>query len=113
MEIDLLLEPEQACTRAKRVCLCCTWMMAAWSDSEVFKLIDCWGEEGIEEQLEGSKHNKHVYGTVSKELWKMGVVKTEDQCCTEMKKLKLEYRKAKAGMTKLDKDVVYGSSTKH
>ena len=76
-------------------CLRCMWMMAAWSDSELFKVIDCWEEEGIQEQLEGSKCNKHVYKTVSKELWMLEVVKTADQCCTKMKKLKLEYRKAK------------------
>ena len=50
--------------RAKWVCLRCTWMMAAWSDSKVFKLIDFWGKEGIQEHLEGSKHNKHVYETI-------------------------------------------------
>ena len=28
-----------------------------WSDSEMFKLIEVWGEQGIQEQLEGSKRN--------------------------------------------------------
>ena len=32
-----------------------------WTDSQVFKLIGVWGDEDIQEQLEGSKRNKHVY----------------------------------------------------
>ena len=35
--------------------------VANWSDSEVITLIELWGEEGIQEQLEGAKRNKHVY----------------------------------------------------
>ena len=29
--------------------------VANWSDSEVINLIKLWGEEGIQEQLEGAK----------------------------------------------------------
>ena len=36
-------------------------MASVWSDEEVLCLIDLWGEENIQEQLEGSKRNKHVY----------------------------------------------------
>ena len=36
-------------------------MSVNWSDKEVFHLLDCWSEEGIQEQLEGSRCNKHVY----------------------------------------------------
>ena len=35
--------------------------VANWSDSEVINLIELWGEEGIQAQLEGAKRNKHVY----------------------------------------------------
>ena len=33
-------------------------MATNWTDAEVFKLIEVWGEQGIQEQLEGSKRNK-------------------------------------------------------
>ncbi len=35
--------------------------VANWSDAEVLHVIDLWGEEGIQQQLEGAKRNKHVY----------------------------------------------------
>ena len=69
--------------------------MATWSDAEVLKLIEYWGEEGIQEQLEGAKRNKHVYDTIAKSLGKDGISKTGEQCRAKMKKLKLDYRKLK------------------
>ena len=36
-------------------------MAMSWSNAEIFKLIELWGEQGIQEQLEGSKRNRHVY----------------------------------------------------
>ena len=66
-----------------------------WSDREVFLLIELWGEEGIQEQLEGSKRNKHVYEWLAVELAKTGSDKTADQCRAKMKKMKLEYRKVR------------------
>ena len=41
--------------------------MAAWTDAQVFKLIELW-KEGIQEQLEGSTRNKHVYAKLAAEL---------------------------------------------
>ena len=56
------------------------------SNRDVFLLIDLWGEEGIKEQLEGLKRNKHVYEWLAAELVKMGSDKTVDQCRAKMKK---------------------------
>ena len=67
----------------------------SWSDREVFLLINYWGEEGIQEQLEGSKRNKHVYERLATELAKNGSNKTAEQCRAKMKKLKREYRKVR------------------
>ena len=67
--------------------------MANWTDAKVLRLIELWGEEGIQEQLEGAKWNKHVFEKLAKELQKMSSNKTADQCRTKMKKLKSEYRK--------------------
>ena len=69
--------------------------MAMWSDNEVLQLINLWGEEGVQEQLEGGKRNKHVYEKISKALGKIGIYKSGDQCRAKMKKLKMDYRKVK------------------
>ena len=65
--------------------------MATWSDNEVLQLINFWGEEGVEEQLEGAKRNKHIYEKISKALAKNGIHKSGDQCRAKMKKLKMDY----------------------
>ena len=65
--------------------------MAAWSDAQVFKLIGLWKEEGI--QLEGSTRNKHVYARLATELNKAGFSMTGEQCRTNMKNLRQEYKK--------------------
>ena len=54
-----------------------------------------WGEEGIQEQLQGSKRNKHVYEKLSSELAKHGIVKNGEQCRGKIKKLRQEYKKLK------------------
>ena len=43
-------------------------MVLNYTDAEVFQLISCWAEEGIQEQLEGCKGNKHVYERLSRSL---------------------------------------------
>ena len=50
-----------------------------WTDAETFLLIEQWAEQGIQEQLEGLKRNKHVYARLSSELAKHGVEKTGEQ----------------------------------
>ena len=40
--------------------VCFSWVVANWSDREVSLLIELWGEERVQEQLEGAKHNKHA-----------------------------------------------------
>ena len=64
--------------------------MANWTESEVIMLIQLWGEEGAQEQLEGAKRNKHVYEKTVKEMQKKGCDKTAEQCRMKMKKLKLD-----------------------
>ena len=60
--------------------------VANWSDSEVINLIELWGEEGIQEQLEGAKRNKHVYEKLGQGLQKTGSDKTAEQCRAKLKK---------------------------
>lgn len=70
-------------------------MSANWTDREVFRLIDCWSEEGIQEQLEGARRNKHVYDKLSRSLAEHDIEKTGEQCRTKVKKLRQEYKKIK------------------
>ena len=70
-------------------------MSANWTDREVFRLIDCWSKEGIQEQLEGSRCNKHVYDKLSRSLAEHDIEKTGEQCRTKVKKLRQEYKKIK------------------
>ena len=70
-------------------------MAGGWTDGEVFKLIYIWKEEGIQEQLEGSKRNKHVYDKLGTQMCKAGYNKTGEQCRCKVKKLRQEYKKIK------------------
>ena len=72
-------------------CLFAGIMATSWSDAEIVKLIELWGEQGIQEQLEGSKRNRHVYAKLSSELAKHGIEKSGEQC--KVKKLRQEYKK--------------------
>ena len=70
-------------------------MSANWTDREVFRLINCWSEEGIQEQLEDSRRNKHVYDKLSRSLAEHDIKKTGEQCRTKVKKIRQEYKKFK------------------
>ena len=50
-------------------------MVVNWTDAEVFQLISSWVGEGIQEQLEGFKHNKHIYKRLSRSLTKHNIEK--------------------------------------
>ncbi len=71
--------------------------MATWSDSETFKLIEIWGEDTIQAQLEGCRRNKEIYEKIARDLSDAGYQRTADQCREKVKKLKSEYRKVKDG----------------
>ena len=70
-------------------------MATSWSDAEIVKLIELWGEQGIQEQLEGSKWNRLVYAKLSSELAKHGIEKSGEQCRCKVKQLRQEYKKIK------------------
>ena len=58
--------------------------MSAWTDEEVVKLIEIWGEDTIQAQMEGCKHNKEVYTKVSKEMKEAGYERSLEQCTSSM-----------------------------
>ena len=68
---------------------------AVWTDEETTKLIEIWGEEEIQVQLEGCKRNIHVYERIARELCDIGYERTAVQCREKLKKLKSEYKKIK------------------
>ena len=69
--------------------------MAAWTDSEIYKLIDIWGDQTIQEQLEGCRRNREVFEKISKLMHEAGYDRTGTQCREKIKKLKVDYRKVK------------------
>ncbi len=71
--------------------------MATWSDSETFKLIEIWGEDTNQAQLERCRRNKEIYEKIARDLSDAGYQRTADQCREKVKKLKSEYRKVKDG----------------
>ena len=50
-------------------------MVVNWTDAEVFQLISSLAGKGIQEQLEGFKHNKHIYERLSRSLTKHNIEK--------------------------------------
>lgn len=70
-------------------------MAVAWSRDEVLKLIEIWGDDAIQAQLEGCKRNQDVYDKFAADLRDAGFERTGKQCQDEIKKLKGEYRKVK------------------
>ena len=66
-----------------------------WSNEETFKLIELWGDDRIQTELEGCKRNKDVYKKLAGGMVEAGHEKTAEQCREKVKKLKAEYRKVK------------------
>ena len=68
-----------------------------WTDTQILKLIEIWGEEDIQEQLETAKRNKHVYDGMAEQLQAYGINKSGEQVCSKVKKLRHEYKKIRDG----------------
>ena len=66
-------------------------MATNWTDAGVLKLIELWKKQGIQEELEGSMRNKHVYVKLASQLAEEGVEKTGERCICKVKKLCQEY----------------------
>ena len=54
--------------------------MATWTDEEIFMLIEEWGDEKIQEKLEGCTGNKAVYEAIAHEINAAGHTRTAVQC---------------------------------
>jgi len=58
-----------------------------WTDTQILKLIEIWGEEDIQEQLETAKRNKLVYDRMAEQLQAFGIDKSGEQVRSKVKKL--------------------------
>ena len=45
-----------------------------WSREEVKTLLDIWGEDDVQLELEGVVRNKHVYDRIARKLCDRGIV---------------------------------------
>ena len=68
---------------------------AIWTKEETLKLIEVWGQETIQEQLQSCKRNQSIFVAVAREMREAGYDQTHQQCRDKIKKLKEEYRKEK------------------
>ena len=56
-----------------------------WRKDETLKLLDAWGQENVQGQLEGCKKNQAVYEKISTELQEAGYERTYQQCRDKIK----------------------------
>lgn len=68
---------------------------ATWSKEEILKLIDVWGDDTIQAQLQDCTRNQKIFEKVARELNEAGYERTFQQCRDKIKKLKGEYKKIK------------------
>ena len=66
-----------------------------WTKEETVKLIEVWGQETIQEQLQSCKRNQSIFVAVAREMREGGYDRTYQQCRGKIKKLKGGHRKAK------------------
>ena len=59
-----------------------------WDKQETRKLIEIWGEDNMQIQLEGYHRNKEVYQCIAQKIGKEGFERTFVQCREKVKKLK-------------------------
>ena len=66
-----------------------------WSDTEIKVLIKIWGEENIQDELDGAVRNRSVFNNISKQMNEQGYSRDWEQCKTKIKNLKKKYRDVK------------------
>ena len=91
--VQLQLNSEEAFDMAQRM---------DWSEAATLKLIEIWGEDSIQAQLEGCKRNREVFKKYSAK-W-AGYPRTEKQCRDKVKKLQRDYKKIKDNNNETGRD---------
>ena len=67
----------------------------SWSDNEVRALISIWGEDNIQEELDGAVRNQVIFNDIAAKMRAKGYDRDWQQCRTKIKNLKKEYRQTK------------------
>ena len=67
----------------------------SWSDDEVKALLAIWGEDKVQEELDGAVRNKVVYVGIAKKMQELGYERDWQQCKVKIKNLKSTYREIK------------------
>ena len=68
---------------------------STWMDVEVRAFLAVWGEENIQQQLDGAVRNKTVYQTIARKLRDLGYNRDWVQCRNKIKNLKKQYKAVK------------------
>ena len=68
---------------------------SSWSDNEVRTLISIWGEDNIQDQLDGAVRNQTIFNNIATKMREKGYERDWQQCRTKIKNLKKEYRQTK------------------
>ena len=101
---ETALEPctreECACVRTSAVFARIQSYMATWTDDETTKLLEVWGDDDIQRQLQGCKRNRGIYEKLSREMAAAGYKREAVPCREKIKKLKAEYKKVKDNNSK-------------
>lgn len=69
--------------------------MASGATWNKVKLIDVWGEDTIQAQLQECTRNQKIFEKISRKLTEAGYDRTFQQCRDKIKKLKGDYKKVK------------------
>ncbi|KAF3705093.1 Zinc finger and SCAN domain-containing protein 29 Zinc finger protein 690 [Channa argus] len=64
----------------------------AWGDGETEALLNIWGSEEIQENLNGCTKNKHIFMQISQVMASQGFLRTPEQCQTRIKRLRANFR---------------------
>jgi len=56
-----------------------------WETAEMKALIDLWGEETVQKELDGAKRTKGIYQTIAMHMEDLGYKRTWLQCRTKIK----------------------------
>ena len=68
-------------------------MVAGWTSEDTKALIGIWGEEEVQNALDGVVRNKTIYQKVASAMAGLGYVKTWQQCRTKVKNLVQKYKR--------------------
>uniref|UniRef100_A0A1X7V6C0 Myb/SANT-like DNA-binding domain-containing protein n=1 Tax=Amphimedon queenslandica TaxID=400682 RepID=A0A1X7V6C0_AMPQE len=68
-------------------------MAAGWSAEATAALLAIWGEENVQEQLDGVARNRSIYERILSKLKEKSFNYNWKQCRTKVKNLTQQYRK--------------------